>query len=496
MKLHAVISKKTNRKGYRGRYTDPISGERKQHTEWFSDRRMAEDAWKIFLDNLNARATGLPDNSGWKLPYSVIVERFIAEAPITTDRRRNQLESKLQHNLLGMVAGADFTNKGTLAAKARKLAQEHGTAYVARWIQAPLKQVSAWAASIGLFPYDPLHSWKRLPITEAPARRQAFSPDEIRAILAAADDMDALLDRPYPPAIVFKTMLVTGNRPGALFAAKVKDLRGDRIQLPAGHGNKHNGRCMIPARLAAELARYVALRQAGPADPLLVGPQGECADRWRTRDIFRRAAILAFVRMKWPQDNPHTAHTNPVEVALAIYAGKLPGFDGAPAKKTDKLAAREARQNAVKALVQELQPHIDSALENRPMYALRHTHISWARAAGVNVDSIKAQVGHRGGDIEELHYLDARIVDPAASSQAVYEILTGSRELAGAKRLEALPLAAGAENMVTVVATVDEKKPSGVRSGFLQVLTTQMVGDTGLEPVTPSLSSWCSSQLS
>ncbi|MGD0088571.1 MAG: hypothetical protein ABSE73_01500, partial [Planctomycetota bacterium] len=107
MKLHAVISKKTNRKGYRGRYTDPISGERKQHTEWFSDRRMAEDAWKIFLDNLNARATGLPDNSGWKLPYSVIVERFIAEAPITTDRRRNQLESKLQHNLLGMVAGAD-----------------------------------------------------------------------------------------------------------------------------------------------------------------------------------------------------------------------------------------------------------------------------------------------------------------------------------------------------------------------------------------------------
>ena len=107
------------------------------------------------------------------------------------------------------------------------------------------------------------------------------------------------------------------------------------------------------------------------------------------------------------------------------------------------------------------------------MYALRHPHISWARAAGVNVDSIKAQVGHRGGDIEELHYLDARIVDPAASAQAVYEILTGTRELAGAERLEALPLAAGAENMVTVVVTGDEKEPSGVRSGISQTVTAQ-----------------------
>ena len=104
------------------------------------------------------------------------------------------------------------------------------------------------------------------------------------------------------------------------------------------------------------------------------------------------------------------------------------------------------------------------------LYALRHTHITWSRAAHVDADSRKAQVGHRGGDMEELHYFDPRIVDPAASSQAVYDILTGSRELARAKHLEALPLAAGAENMVTVVATVDEKEPSGVKSAFPQVV--------------------------
>jgi len=464
MKLHAVISKKTNRKGYRGRYTDPISGKRCKHTEWFSGRRMAEDAWRIFLDNLNARKKGLPDNSGWELTYTVIIERFIREAPITTDARRAQLRQCLQRNLLGMAAGADFTAKGMLTARARKLAQERGEMYVARCVQAPLKQVSAWAASIGLFPYDPLHSWKRLPITEAPARRQAFSPDEIRAIFAAADDLDALLDRPYPAAVIFKTMLITGNRPGALFEAKVKDFRGDRIQLAPGHGRKHNGRCMIPAPFAAELARYVALRKASPADPLLVGPQGEAADRWRTRDIFRRAAILAFVRMKWPQDDPHSANTSPAEVALTICAGRLPGFDGAPPTDPAKLAARKTRQNAIKAMVEKLRPHVEAALENRPAYALRHTHISWSMAAGVNQESRRAQVGHRGGEIDELHYIDPRIVDPAASSQAVYDILTGSRELARAKILENLPLAAGAENM----APVDEKEACGVKSAFSQ----------------------------
>ncbi|MGD0093972.1 MAG: hypothetical protein ABSE73_29030, partial [Planctomycetota bacterium] len=206
MKLHAVISKKTHRKGYRGRYVDPISGQRRKHTEWFSDRRMAEDAWKLFLDNLNARKKGLPDNSGWEMAYPSLVEKFIAEAPISSDARRASLKRALGKNLVGMGAGADFSAKGRLTAAARKIAQERGEAYVIRCIQEPLKQVSAWAASIGLFPYDPLHSWKRLPRTKPAARRQAYSPDEARAILAAAADLDGILNRPYPTSIIFKAL--------------------------------------------------------------------------------------------------------------------------------------------------------------------------------------------------------------------------------------------------------------------------------------------------
>jgi len=62
------------------------------------------------------------------------------------------------------------------------------------------------------------------------------------------------------------------------------------------------------------------------------------------------------------------------------------------------------------------------------MYALRKTHISWARRL-VNADSVKLQVGHAPQDIEERHYLD--LVDAKKSSQAVWDVLTGSRTLDG-----------------------------------------------------------------
>ena len=470
MRLTRVVSKKTGRVGYRGRYVDPVTKRRCKHTEWFADKPKAEAAWKLFLDNLNARKLGLPDNSGWQSSYKEIVKRFLAEAPISTDDRREMLRHYLELNPLHMNAGSDFTAKGRLTAAAMKIAQQRGGAFVRRYVQAPLKQVSAWAASIGIFPYDPLHSWKQLPLTKAPRRTESFSPDEIRAILLAADDMDALCNRAFPVSLIFKTALITGNRPGALFAAQAKDLRSDRIQLSPGCGKKRNGRCMIPPLFAAELARYIAARNALPTDPLLVSPEGRPVDRWRIRDMFRRAAILAYVRMAWPQADPDAGRASPMDVALAIYAGRVSGFDGAPPKDTEKLAARDAKRKSIEALVERLKPRVDAALENRPMYALRHTHITWARAAGVNTDSIKSQVGHSGGGIEEIHYLDARIVDAGASSLAVWNILTGAKELARGKALQVLPLAAGAEQMAPVVAPDDEKAPSGAKSGIAQVV--------------------------
>ncbi|MCY3017839.1 MAG: hypothetical protein NTW87_02245 [Planctomycetota bacterium] len=51
----------------------------------------------------------------------------------------------------------------------------------------------------------------------------------MRAIVQAADDLDGILNRPLPTSIVFEVLVDTGNRPGALFAAKVEDLRADRV---------------------------------------------------------------------------------------------------------------------------------------------------------------------------------------------------------------------------------------------------------------------------
>ena len=66
-------------------------------------------------------------------------------------------------------------------------------------------------------------------------------------------------------------------------------------------------------------------------------------------------------------------------------------------------------------------------LKGLDLYALRKTHISWARRLRVNPDSVKAQVGHGPRDIEERHYLN--LVDAQASTQAVWDVLTGTRNL-------------------------------------------------------------------
>ena len=81
------------------------------------------------------------------------------------------------------------------------------------------------------------------------------------------------------------------------------------------------------------------------------------------------------------------------------------------------------------------------------MYALRKTHISWARCL-VNPDSVKVQVGHAPRDTQERHYLDLKLVDVRQAAQAVWNVLTGQRSLPGEHHREPpLRLAVGAENV-------------------------------------------------
>ena len=80
-------------------------------------------------------------------------------------------------------------------------------------------------------------------------------------------------------------------------------------------------------------------------------------------------------------------------------------------------------------------------LDGRDLYALRKTHVSWARRL-VNPDSVRVQVGHAPQDIEERHYSDARLVDARASAEAVWRTLAGEAVRDSRPRLA---LAAGGE---------------------------------------------------
>lgn len=320
MKLTKVVSKKSERVGYRGRYVDPLTKKRKKHTEWFCERRQAEAAWKQFLENVEARGLNLPDNSGWRMSYEKLIQRFLSEAPISTDSRREALKRHLDRNLLGIEVGADFSQKGKLAAASVKLAKQDGDVFVIKWVQQTLKQVSAWAASAGIFPYDPLASWKLLRRSSEAAKKRMYFPDEMRDIVAASDELDGYLARPFPFGILIVALLVTGNRPGAVFRARIGDFTGDRIILPPGIGKKRNGKATVTPELATEVRRYLALRgNPGPDQPLFVTHRGQPIDKRNIQDDFRLAATLAFVQRNWPVGAPSIV--KPMEVALGGGSG-------------------------------------------------------------------------------------------------------------------------------------------------------------------------------
>lgn len=473
MKLRPVFSKKTGRKGYRGRYVDPVSGKRRKHTEWYGDKREAEEAWRRFLNSRQARAEGRQEYPGRKMTYGELVKKFLTEESFEAGRvkfLKSMFDPEPETNptrhemgsigeLLRIEVGADLERKGDLSARCLKLAETQGDIWVIKCVQSPLKQLSAWAASIDLFPYDPLASWKKIKRTSAEEKRDFFMPEDMTGILQAADDLDKEFNRTFPSRIIFETLLVTGNRPGAIFASKVGDFTGERIQLGAGVGNKLNGKATVTQELAAKIYAYLAARGRPENDqPLFVSPKGGEVDKDNIRDDWHQAATLAYVRKYWPLF-AEIENVSPVDVALAICRGRVT-FDGAPSKTEAKKSERAAKKKSIIDMAKKLKPKVYAQLKTRPMYALRHTHATWSRLSGVNQDSRDAQLGHAGKTVEEKHYFNAHnVVDAGESSKAVWEVLTGVRELAIAKKQrEAAELAkaAGAES----ISAMAEIQPS------------------------------------
>jgi integrase len=446
--------------GYQLRYTHPITKQRRKHTFRIHEVRKAEKAAFKFLDGLHGQAEGLPDDSGWKMLFPELVTKFLDEAPISTETRRKKLRKALENNYLGVLCGADFTRKGTLTAKCQRLRSDRGDEFVRKTVQQPLKQVTAWAASIDLFPYDPLARWKRLPrLTEAP-RKRAWSSLEMRAFLAACRELDALIERKFPTTVIFKALLITGNRPGAVLRSTVGSLQAHRIYLHPGKGKKRNGKAYIPPAFHSELSEYIKLRgNPGAKESLFVSPEGAEVDLRNLRQTFTESATLAAVRLDWPSEMPEALTVKPIEVCNAILKGKIK-LCGAPPRTAEAIEKRDQKIAAIQTVLNHLKPLVETRLQDRPMYSFRKTHRTWAKQF-VGDDAVRLQCGWASAEISEKHYLDDDFNDAGESAAAVWKVLIGelqlkSERLAGGGVLNAKPAMTGP--LLAPLAETNEKR--------------------------------------
>ena len=422
-----VKSKKTGRVGYCFRFSDPVTGMRTKRTFWYQESTRALRALNEYLDERQGIADGLPAKTGWTEPYAALVKRFLNESDISSETRREVLARCLQANLLGLKAGADLDNVGKLTAGARKIAQTKGGHFARHYIQAPLKQLSRWLATVRALPYDPLATWKRL-AWGGHKHRRAFAPDEVFAILAAASWYDAAMGRKSASTTALKTLLLAGNRITAILAANVGDLQDGRIMLPKGEGKKHNGFAAIPRPLEDELrAAFKARDQAKPTDPLLVSAAGARLDRCNLRQDFARYMALGFTFLEWPED---PTEAEPLDVAHLIQTGRHRGLDGRKPTDPAKIEARKRRMDSAAAVAESIGERVRARMERRTLYSFKHTHISWARRLA-NPDAVREQVGHAPRDTQERHYLDADFVNARESAAAVWAVLTGVLDLDG-----------------------------------------------------------------
>ena len=455
--MKRVVSHKNNREGWKIRFTDPLTGSRKKKTYWYKDKDQAKSAHVRFMESRQAQLEGTPDPQAWHISFSKLTADFLKQVDVSPARRED-LTRWLGRNEFGIRSARDFLSLPPLNEDARKLfdakvayykkkgeepvdAERKAASYVRKCAQGPMKQLTKWCAEHQILPKDPLAYWKRL----NPGRKQkprAFTVPEFKAILDAAEELAGLRGERGSYRLAWLTLVLSGNRPSAIFNANVKDLVAYKnvgawkIELPAGNGKKRNGEATLPWELAQDLSAAAKARKAKPDDPLLVSPQGDRIDRNNAKRQFERCMALAFVKQLWPEDTKEGVE--PYDVMTLLLTGRHRGFDGPAPKLLAKKQARNLRLKLTQQIADAIEPAWSALMERRYMYRTRATHISWARGADVNRDSVHAQVGHAGVDVEEQHYL--ALVDPVRSSAAVWTMLSAEEIESGA-----LKKAVGAE---------------------------------------------------
>ncbi|MEI6232059.1 MAG: hypothetical protein WCT04_03345, partial [Planctomycetota bacterium] len=438
--------KKSGRKGFKYRYMDPVIRKRDFKTIYLSDVRDANKAMQLFLESREKLKMGLPDNSGWQLLYAKIVERFVKESMISSDARRKCLRQYLDANPLELEVGAELSQMGTLTQKCHALMKTHGEGYVRKRVQQTLKQMTTWAASVGIFPYDPLATWKKFPRTVEAPKKRAWQPDELRSFLDAADELDQIHNRRFPSRIIFIGLLITGNRPGVVLRAKIADLDTNRLVLPSGSGKKRNGMATIPVEFRNQLSEYLQLRDKPDSkETLFVTSTGKGIDLRNIQDLYEQINTYTGVLRHWPEKDFANLAVEPVEVAAAIRLGRVK-IDGAPPRSLEKIAKKNARIEAIQRLAEMLRPDVERFTKGRPLYSLRMTHRMWA-SRFVNGDCFRLQCGWSSKEIADKNYFDPRLVDPWQSSKAVWEVLKGSKSLIAENKPTAMIFAGSAENV-------------------------------------------------
>jgi len=432
MKAERVTSKKTGRPGWLFRFKDPYTGRRTKRRFWYSEELLAQKALHRFLEDRQRVADNLPASNGRRLPYAALVAKFLNEAHLSTAARRDDLKRLLERNPLKLKSAAELFDQGRLSAACRHLHESVGKGGGFRSVQAPLKQLTNWAESAGLFEKDPLRSWKRLPCFKKGKGARGLCVDDVRLILQALAELDDVFRRKFCSLVPVLALLLTGNRNSAVFASRVGDLRDDRIALPDGNGKKRNGSATIPAAFVEILRQYLEHRSAKKADvSLLVSWAGTKIDITNVLKDFKRAVILAAVRRYWPA-NPEYAGVEPVAVAYRLHVGTIRRHDGAPPKDPEKLEARRRRDALIEAVAREIESDVRNWCERKTLYSLRKTHITWARQL-VSIDAVRVQVGHaprpEDNDVEVGHYVEDSLLNPALSSSAVWDVLLGRMTL-------------------------------------------------------------------
>lgn len=427
------------------RKTDPLTGARPKKSTGTKVLEYALKKAQEFEDELAKKVAGIKVYDSWTQPLEPLVREWFVDQRRQDrppqERWLRQKERIVGRALkeLGLRTAADLTDVGKLDRNLKALGR--GGATLRRRYQDPLCQFSAWLAENGRYlERDPLSVWK--PISyERESIHRAFGPEGVARALVAADWLDVIHHRKHPLRIAFEVLLVTSPRVEALVERDVAHfLREERrIDYGAGVGKKLRGQGKLDDRTATALETYMGSRTEGP---LVLSPRGGRLDKRNLLRWWKEAFGLGVVWELWPETEAwdvNVAHF--VNQALLSRSGqaRIPKHGNPDLVSVETRRARRALAERVQDLADRMKEAWEGRMQAVTVHSFRHTHQTWARAAGVDQVLVNLQVGWRASaqvsEFETLRavasttglkrYLDtaSKLLDARRSAEAVRQLL-------------------------------------------------------------------------